>query len=348
MKAKKTLTQAEVTAFCSQTAMLIQAGITPAESMSILLSDMKNEQGKEIIQAIWDVCKKGSSFHEALESTGVFPDYCLRLIALGEESGNLDSCLQSLAGYYEKEENIRKNIKQAVSYPLIMIVMMFVVIYVLMSQVLPIFSQVFAQLGSDMTGLAASLMNLGNTLNRYSGVLLGIICLFLALYFAFTRIPALKRLTSRFLNWFPPTRSFFEKYAGQRFASGLAMTFSSGIDTYTGLDMVSELVDNPRMQEQIQLCKERLQKGDNLSEALVDSQIFNNVHSRMVAIGFRSGNIDTVMQKIAESYEKETDEKMQAIIAVLEPTLVIILSIIVGLILLSVILPLMGIMSSIG
>lgn len=348
MKVKRTLTQAEITTFCSQTAMLIQAGITPAESMSILLSDMKNDQGKEIIQEIWDVCKKGSSFHEALESTGVFPDYCLRLIALGEESGNLDSCLQSLAAYYEKEENIRKNIKQAVSYPLVMIVMMFVVIYVLMSRVLPIFSQVFAELGSDMTGLAASLMNLGNTLNRYSGVLLGIICVILVLYFAFTRIPVLKKINKRLLNWFPPTRNFFEKYACQRFASGLAMTFRSGIDTYTSLDMVAELVDNPKMQEQIMTCKERLHQGDNLSEALVDSQIFSNVHSRMVAIGFRSGNIDTVMQKIADSYEKETDERMQSIIAVLEPTLVIILSVIVGLILLSVILPLMGIMSSIG
>ena len=126
------------------------------------------------------------------------------------------------------------------------------------------------------------------------------------------------------------------------------MTFSSGIDTYTSLEMVAELVGNPRMREQILQCQERLHKGDNLSEALVESQIFSNVHSRMVAIGFRSGNIDTVMQKIADSYEKETDERMQSIISVLEPTLVIILSIIVGLILLSVILPLMGIMSSIG
>lgn len=208
MKAKRTLTQAEITTFCSQTAMLLQAGITPVESMSILLSDMKNDQGREILQGIWDVCKKGTSFHEALESVGVFPDYCIRLIALGEESGKLDSCLQSLAIYYEKEDNIRKNIKQAVSYPLIMIIMMFVVIYVLMSRVLPIFSQVFAELGSNMSGLAASLMNLGNTLNRYSGVLLGIICAMLVLYFAFTRIPALKKLNTRFLNWFPPTRGF--------------------------------------------------------------------------------------------------------------------------------------------
>lgn len=73
MKAKRTLTQAEITTFCSQTAMLLQAGITPAESMGILLSDMKNDQGREILQGIWDVCKKGTSFHEALESVGVFP-----------------------------------------------------------------------------------------------------------------------------------------------------------------------------------------------------------------------------------------------------------------------------------
>ena len=102
------------------------------------------------------------------------------------------------------------------------------------------------------------------------------------------------------------------------------------------------------MQKKIEACKESLQQGSDFPEALASSAIFNNLHSQMVAVGFKSGNIDSVLRKIADSYEKETDRRIQSIISVLEPTLVIILSVIVGLILLSVILPLMGIMASIG
>ena len=128
----------------------------------------------------------------------------------------------------------------------------------------------------------------------------------------------------------------------------MAMTIASGIDTFTSLDMVSELVDQPAMREKITKCKDDLRQGANLSEALVGTGIFSHVHSRMVTVGFKSGNIDVILKRIADSYEKETDKKLQNIISVLEPTLVIILSVIVGFILLSVILPLTGIMSSIG
>lgn len=102
------------------------------------------------------------------------------------------------------------------------------------------------------------------------------------------------------------------------------------------------------MQHKITVCKEAIRAGSNLAEALSQAGIFNHLYSQMVAVGFKSGNVDVVLSKIADSYEKNSDRKMQTIISIIEPTLVIILSIIVGLILLSVILPLMGIMSSIG
>ena len=157
-----------------------------------------------------------------------------------------------------------------------------------------------------------------------------------------------KRLTNRFLNWFPLTRGFYESVACERFAGGLALTLGSGMDTYASLDMVAQLVDNKKMQQKILICKNALQAGSNLAEALSQSGIFNNLYSQMIAVGFRSGNVDSVLQKIADRYQERTDHKLQSIISVLEPTLVIILSLIVGLILLSVILPLMGIMTSIG
>ena len=108
------------------------------------------------------------------------------------------------------------------------------------------------------------------------------------------------------------------------------------------------MVGNAKMSAKIKDCKRFIESGDNFSEALVKAGIFSNLYSRMVSVSYKSGSTDVAMKKIAEDYERETDQKLRSIISTLEPTLVIILSLIVGFILLSVILPLIGIMSSIG
>lgn len=348
MKNKKLLNNSEIASFCGQTAMILNAGITPAEGMDILLQDTKDAQGQEILSRILQICRQGESFCAAITAVGVFPDYVLHMVTLGEESGNLDEVMKSLSDYYEREEAIAENIRSSIRYPFIMIGMMLLVIFVLLTKVLPIFNQVFIQLGSEMTGFPSSLLSLGRSLNQYSIILLGVLVFFVLLYLLTSKTQAGKRMTNRFLCRFPLTRSFYEKMASGRFASGMAMALGSGLDTFGSLDLVSAIVDNKVLQGKIEACKKHIRDGDNLSESLIKSAIFSNLYSRMVAVGFRTGSIDLVMSKIAENYEKETDKTLRSIISVLEPTLVIILSLIVGLILLSVILPLMGIMSSIG
>ena len=348
MKSQRLLSNAEIASFCSQTAMILNAGITPYEGMSILMQDTKDEKGKALVNTIIESLGQGETFYKALGETDVFPDYVLHMVELGEQSGNLDNVMQSLAAYYEHEDMIADSIKSAVRYPLIMIGMMLLVIYVLLTKVLPIFNQVFEQLGSEMSGVSASLLSLGNTLNRYGIVILAIIVVVFIVYFLGFKTRKGKAFTTNFLNEFALTKGFYEKVAAGRFASGLAMTIASGLDTYSSLDLVSVIVEHKKTKEKIAVCKKCIKEGFNLSEALEKADIFSSLYSRMVAVGFRTGSIDQVMGKIAEDYEKDTEKKLSEIIATLEPTLVIILSVIVGLILLSVILPLMGIMTSIG
>lgn len=342
------LSNQEIASFCGQTAMLFQAGITPAESMSIMLSDSKADTAKELLSTIRDICRRGDSFAKALRETGVFPEYVLHMIALGEESGNLDDVMQSLADYYEREQSIAEGVRNAVRYPFIMIAVMMLVIFVLLGKVMPIFNQVFIQLGSEMTGISATLLHLGNALNRYSILVIAILLALVVLYFLATKTKSGRKVSKRILSSFPLTRGFYQKLAAGRFANGMALTISSGMDTFSSLDMVSEIVEHKGMQAKIAECKKALKAGANFSEALSGSGIFSNLYARMISVGFKTGSIDTVMQKIADNYDRETEKKLHSIISILEPTLVIILSIIVGLILLSVIFPLMGIMSSIG
>lgn len=348
MKEIKKLTSEEISSFCSQTAMLLQAGLTPVDSMNIMISDAKSESTKQLLEKIREVCLQGEPFHKALAESKVFPDYVANMLALGEESGTLDECMLSLASYYEKEDAISESIKSAITYPFIMISMMVVVIFVLISKVIPIFNQVFVELGSEMNGFAASLLRLGKTLNRYSIVFIAILIVILLVHLLATRTAQGRKLTARVLSVLPLTKHFYDSVACERFASGMALTLASGMDTYSGLDMVASMVENKAMKAKIAVCKEHLKEGDSFAEAVGKAGIFSNLYSQMMAVGFKSGNIDTVLSKIADNYEKETDKRIQSIISVLEPTLVIILSVIVGMILLSVILPLMGIMTSIG
>lgn len=348
MKKQQLLSNSEIAAFCRQTAMIIHAGITPAEGMDILIQDTLSKEGKELLKIIGDACKRGESFHQAMASTGLFPDYVIRLTTLGEESGNLDDVLESLAQYYEREDAIADSVKTAITYPLIMIGMMFLVIIVLVVKVLPIFKQVFVQLGSEMSPLATSLLNIGNILSRYSIVITILLFVIIGCALILYRTSAGRKKINHFLTRFPLTKNFYDKIAAGRFASGMYMTISSGMDTYQGLDLISEIVENDSMKQKILLCKKEMAKQSNLPEALANAEIFSNLYSRMVAIGFRSGSIDTVMKQISQNYEDETDKQINHIISIIEPTLVIILSVVVGIILLSVLLPLMGIMSSIG
>lgn len=348
MKEKKQLSNAEIASFCSQIALLLDAGISPADSVNIILNNTSEPSAKKLLTQIRDICQKGDSFHKALAATGMFPDYVVHTIALGEESGKMDDCMESLATYYEKGESIAENIKSAITYPFVMIVMMLAVIFVLISKVMPIFNQVFIELGSEMTGFAASLLQLGTTLNRYSILLLIMISMLFIFYLLFTKTKWGRRCANAFFNTTPLTKGFYEDVACERFANGMALSLSSGMDTFTSLDMVSDLVGNKLMQSKIAVCKKAIQGGASFPEAVANSGIFNNLYSQMIAVGFKSGRMDTVLTKIADNYEKATDKKIQSIISILEPTLVIILSVIVGMILLSVILPLIGIMTSIG
>ncbi len=142
------LTNNEITYFCGQMAMILKAGISSMEGVSMLAEDADSEEGRAILKGICSVLEEGGSLHLALERAQVFPKYLLDMTEIGEQSGRLDEVMEALAAYYEREEAISKSIKNAVTYPLIMIGMMVAVILVLIIKVMPIFEQGYSQIGS--------------------------------------------------------------------------------------------------------------------------------------------------------------------------------------------------------
>lgn len=163
----KQLTQTEIAVFCQQIALVVNAGLPTYYGISILRDEAADEETAALFDQIYQPMEKGSQMHEALRATGRFPEYMIHMIELGEATGRLEEVLSSLSKYYEREAEIRNGIQKAITYPLIMTVMMIAVILVLIAKVLPVFSQIYAELGSELTGFARMLMRISNLINRY-------------------------------------------------------------------------------------------------------------------------------------------------------------------------------------
>lgn len=343
----KPFTNMEVSSFCGQIALILKSGISSLEGITIMLEDASSADEKDILQAVLEYMQETGSMYQALEKTGLFPSYMLHMIQIGEETGTLDEVMSALSEHYDREDSIAKSIKNAVTYPLIMAGMMVVVIIVLLVKVMPIFNQVFIQLGTEMTGFSRTLMGIGNAINRYSIVFIVILAVIVGLLLYGTRTVRGKQIFRNIGYKFRFTRVIYEEIAACRFASGMALTLSSGLNPERSMELVSALNDDVYFQKKIDACRDLMNEGKDLSEALHSTGILTGMYARMASIGAKTGSMDQVMDKIAGLYQDDIDTRMNNGLAVLEPTLVISLSLIVGVILLSVMLPLMGIMSSI-
>lgn len=345
MNKKQTLSHTELAAFCSQFSEILRAGISPGEGIAIMLEDSSSSEEKELLTKIQDSVYATGILSAGLEDADVFPDYMLNMVRLGEQSGRLDDVMATLAVYYEREANLSAAIKSAVTYPCIMIGMMILVVLILITKVLPVFHEVFAQLGTDMSGMSKALIHFGQTLNRYALVFIAILAVLIALGLYFSRAKSGRAAAAKFFSSFGPTKSFSHKNAACRFAGGMALALKSGLTPESGLELSKKLVTNPAFLEKIDQCSSLLNEGIPLTDALSQSGIFSGMQARMLLIGSRTGSMDEAMQQIAAQYEDELDTSIGNTLAVIEPTLVAVLSIIVGLILLSVMMPLMGILS---
>lgn len=341
---KKNYPNAYISSFCKELAIIIKSGISVTDGILLLSDEEKDKEKRKTLLEIMNNIENGGNLHIALESTGLFPDYAIEMIEIGEQTGRIEPVLFSLAKYYDRQAQIKRNIKSAVVYPSILVVMLLTVVFVLIIKVLPIFNDVFAQLGTSMSPIAVAMMNFGNVVSNCSLYIILAVLIIALIICVLTRIAKTKAVILKLVY----NMRIYRLMSSARFASALSMTLSSGLNIDESLEMSQKLVKNPVINSRIADCQSKMQEGESFANAVVETGIFTSVYSRMIAIGFKTGHVDSVMEDIAEKSEESLDAQIEKSISRFEPTLVIIMSVIVGLILLSVMLPLMGIMTAIG
>lgn len=336
---QRRLTNSEISAFCNQIALVLKAGISTFEGVSIL-SDNSSPELQNIFRQASSQLDIGNSLYHALKETGAFPAYVLHMIHLGEQTGKLEEVLESLSAYYMRESDIMDGIKHAVTYPFVMTCIMLIILFVLIGKVLPVFNHIYQELGSELTGFSRMLMNFSGSIGNYILALLALV--FMGVIAVLLYFRSEKGL--RFIK----SRTVFMHLALSRFSNVMALVLNSGLDTDHGLSLSLNLVENPLLEEKIRICQKCVAEGDSFLSSLLTADLYDAEFKSLLTVGYKTGSMDIVMENLSVSYEQKTNDQIDHVISWLEPMLVILLSIIIGFILLAFLVPLLGIMSTLG
>lgn len=344
-KFKSIFSSKDLSIFCEQIAMLIDSGILLYDGIKMLADESSNMKVKKIFQSISDDLLANNSLENALSNTGQFPDYMIYLTSIGSESGTLDKTMRSLAYYYDRQENIKESIKSAILYPSILICMMVAVLLFLSIKVLPIFKAVLNSLGANLSGAAGAIMSAGNFFTRFSAVFAIIIVAVIICIIYFSK-SAKGQIRLMSLIW---QSKIFETLSVSILTASMSTALSSGLNTDRALELSSAGIINKNIKYKIDECISII-KNEHIGavEAIEKSKLFTGTSLNILKLGMASGNLDSSMKYISDLFNDNFENMLVRRISFIEPVSVAILSILIGIILISVMLPLLSVMSIIG
>ena len=348
LKFNRTLPPDEISMFCGQVALILKSGIQLHDGMDTLCEGIEDDKAKEIFSKVSEVVSDTGSLHEALKTTGIFPEYMVNMVLIGEEAGKLEEVMESLALYYDNENIIKKSIHTAITYPIVLICMMAVVLTVLITRVMPLFEEIFTNLGTEMSATGKMVMNFGINFGKVTLIIIVAVLIIALCIYAAVAFTGNKHKVREVVQKLPFLKKLNKTITSARLSSVLAMMLSSGFELEKALELAPGVVTDRITKQKIKECAKMVQDGTSFVEAIAKIKVFPALHTRMINVGFKAGQLDEVMKRLSKLYEDEVNDEIAKVVSFIEPTMVAFLSVIIGGILISIMLPLASIMSSIG
>lgn len=328
--------------FIRQFETMINAGLPLVQCLEILSAQEPNKIFQAALRDIKNTVEQGATFSDALRRhPKIFDDLFVNLVQAGEVGGILDTILKRLAVYIEKRVKLARQVKGAMAYPSIVIVIMIGVMIVLMTFVIPAFENMFAEFGAKdaLPALTKFVIALSKSFVSYLPltIVLSVAAITGAVY-AY-RTPKGKRFAHAMLLKLPVLGPVMQKIAVARFTRTLGTLLESGVPILDALDIVAKTAGNVVIEEALMYSRARISEGRNMAEPLGEMKVFPGMVVQMVAVGEQTGALDTMLKKIAEFYEEEVDVAVAALTSMLEPILMVIIGGMVGTVLIAMYMP---------
>ncbi|MBR5230123.1 MAG: type II secretion system F family protein [Firmicutes bacterium] len=342
-------TNEEIRNICAGMTMFLHAGVLCGDGFTLLAEDEGKGPYRELFEAMALKADEGMPLHQIFRESGLFSTYVCALLEVGERTGRTEEALKAVATYYEEKRLMERHIKAALLYPAILLLIMLAVIVVLLVKVLPVFDQVYGQMGSSLTGIAGGLLAFGQLLGKLMPVLLVLLMGAVLCAGIFAGVPFLRNKVISLWNRKYGDRGVYGEINTARVAQVLSMGLKSGLHPEDALELAARITEDvPAMAKACRECSLKIKEGAGIIEAFKDSGILPPSECRLLDVGLRSGTGDKIMGSIAEKLLESSQESLADKVNRIEPALVVVTSVLIGLVLLSVMLPLVNIMASIS
>lgn len=330
----------DLSVFCRQFVSITQAGVPMKEALQMLSEQTENKWLKRAISEVLLNVEKGNTLADSMRSQpDIFPPMLVNMVEAGEQSGSLEMAFSRMAVHFEKEAKLKATIKKATIYPIILVIAAIGVIAVMLLFVIPIFIDMFADLDIEMPALTMFVMNSSKWMTSHWYVLLAIIVGVVVAYKLIYRTTQGRLTIDRIKMKMPLFGKLTVKTACSQFARTMSTLLMSGISTIDALEITSKIVNNIHYTNAMLKAREEVMKGVPLSEPLEASGIFPPMVYHMTGIGEETGNVEEMLEKMADYYDEEVEMTTQSVLAAMEPIIILFMALIIGTLVIAVIWP---------
>ncbi len=330
----------DLSVFCRQFVSIMQAGVPMKEALQMLQEQTENKTLKKALGGVLSSIEKGNTLADSMSGQGdVFPPMLIHMVEAGERSGNLEMSFSRMAIQFEKEAKLKATVKKATIYPIILIIAAIGVIAVMLLFVIPIFIDMFADLDVEMPAFTMGIMNASKWLGQYWYVVALSLVMLFVLYRMLYQTQSGRFYIDKLKMKMPLFGKLTVKTACAQFARLTSTLLTAGISTIDCLEIVSRIMRNIHYANALLDVRGEVMKGIPISEPLKTSGIFPPMVYHMTGIGEETSNLEKMLDKLADYYDEEVEQTTQAIIAAMEPLIIVFMALVIGSLVIAMIMP---------
>ena len=339
----------DIAVFCRQFYVMLDSGLSIGKALNILIEQCEKPKLREALIGVNGELKRGETLASSMRKRkDVFPNLLTSMIDAGERSGNLDIILKRMAEYYEKETKIRGKIKSAMIYPIVLGVVAIIAITFILTFVMPTFVQMFEENNVDLPMSTKMVLETSKVLGKYGIIIFLILVTAIILLGKYLKSEEGQYKLSSINLKIPVIKKLTQKIIVSRFTRTMGIVSSSGMSLVTSLEIVASVVGNKIAEKELLKVKEKVLKGEGLGDSIMNIKIFPPMLASMVKIGEEAGSLDSILDKTADFYDDELEREIKTATALIEPSMIVLMGIIIGFLLISILTPMFKMYNSIS
>ncbi|WP_415284688.1 type II secretion system F family protein [Clostridium perfringens] len=339
----------DIAVFCRQFYVMLDSGLSIGKALNILIEQCEKPKLREALIGVNGELKRGETLASSMRKRkDVFPNLLTSMIDAGERSGNLDIILKRMAEYYEKETKIRGKIKSAMIYPIVLGVVAIIAITFILTFVMPTFVQMFEENNVDLPMSTKMVLGTSKMLGKYGIIIFLILVTAIILLGKYLKSEEGQYKLSSINLKIPVIKKLTKKIIVSRFTRTMGIVSSSGMSLVTSIEIVASVVGNKIAEKELLKVKEKVLKGEGLGDSIMNIKIFPPMLASMVKIGEEAGSLDSILDKTADFYDDELEREIKTATALIEPSMIVLMGIIIGFLLISILTPMFKMYNSIS